>query len=83
MLYTNAAWRTGTSEVNMGDGLRRDWREICEAVINESDPTRLSLLIPELMAALDKDERSWRHTIPSFDASASEQTCAPLIRARP
>jgi len=46
----------------MADGVQKDWREICVAVTNESDSTRLTVLVQELIEALDKGERSWRHT---------------------
>jgi len=36
----------------------KDWRELCIAVTNESDPTKLSSPVQELIEALDKDERS-------------------------
>ena len=44
----------------MADGMQRDWRELCIAVTNESDPTRLSSLVQELIEALDEGARSWR-----------------------
>jgi len=49
------------SEVNMGDRVEKDWRELCVAVQNELDPTKLSLLIQDLIEALDRGERK-RHT---------------------
>jgi hypothetical protein len=55
----------------MADGMQRDWRELCLAVTNESDSTKLSSMIQELIEALDKGERSWRHTIPPSDAIAT------------
>ena len=45
----------------MTDGMMRDWRELCIAVTNESDSTKLSSLIQELIVALEEGERSWRH----------------------
>ena len=66
MLPTTAAFasiRTGTSEVNMADGMQRDWRELCAAVANESDTTKLSSLVQELIEALDKGKRGWRRRI--------------------
>lgn len=47
---------------------KRDWRELCFAVTNEQDSTKLSSLVQELIEALDKAERSWRHC--SFPAHA-------------
>jgi hypothetical protein len=44
----------------MASGMKRDWREVCVAVTNESDSTKLSALIQELIEALDRGERSWR-----------------------
>jgi hypothetical protein len=53
----------------MADGMQKDWRELCVAVTNESDSTKLTSLVQELIEALDKRERSWRHTIPPSVAS--------------
>ena len=50
----------GLSEVNMADGMKRDWRELCLAVTNENDPTKLGSLVQQLIEALDEGERSWR-----------------------
>ena len=47
----------------MAEGMQKDWRELCVAVTNESDPTKLSSLVQELIEALDKGERSWRPTV--------------------
>ena len=46
----------------MAEGVQRDWRELCVAVTNESDSTKLSSLVQELIEALDKGEQRWRHT---------------------
>jgi hypothetical protein len=46
----------------MSDGMQKDWRELCVAVTNERDSTKLSSLVQQLIDALDKGERSWRHT---------------------
>ena len=37
------------------------WRELCLAVTNEKDSTKLTSLVQELIEALDKGERSWCH----------------------
>ena len=47
----------------MADGMQRDWRELCAAVANESDTTKLSSLVQELIEALDKGKRGWRRTL--------------------
>ena len=47
---------------------KRDWRELCLAVLNEKDSTKLSSLVQELIEALDENERRWRHTSRSPDA---------------
>jgi hypothetical protein len=49
----SGAFRTGISEVNMADGMQKDWRELCVAVTNETDSTKLSSLVQELIEALD------------------------------
>jgi hypothetical protein len=58
----------------MADGMQPDWRELCAAVTNESDHTKLSSLVQELIEALDRGERSLRHTLPN--ASATNQEAA-------
>jgi len=60
----------------MVDGLQRDWRELCLAVTTESDPAKLSLLVQELIEALDKAEQSWRYSICSLDAIATNRETA-------
>ncbi len=57
----------------MADGMRYDWRELCVAVTNESDSTKLTSLVQELIEALDKGERSWREVIPPSDAIATNR----------
>lgn len=44
----------------MDDGIKKDWRDLCLAVTNERDSTKLSSLVKELIEALDRGERSWR-----------------------
>jgi hypothetical protein len=66
------------SEVDMSSGMQKNWREVCAAVTNETDPTKLASLVQELIEALDQGERSWREpgyaldTIPSNRKAASE-----------
>jgi hypothetical protein len=57
----------------MADGMQKDWRELCVAVTNESDSTKLTLLVQELIAALDRRERRWRHTACPPDAVAGNR----------
>jgi hypothetical protein len=38
----------------MSERKQKDWRELCAAVSNERDSTKLSLLIQELIEALDE-----------------------------
>jgi hypothetical protein len=45
----------------MAESIQQDWRELCVAVTNENDSTKLSSLVQELIEALDEGERSWRH----------------------
>jgi hypothetical protein len=66
MLRETAAFvsiRTGLSEVNMADRVEKDWRELCVAVTNERDSTKLTSLVQELIEALDRGEQSWCHAI--------------------
>jgi hypothetical protein len=55
----------------MARGMQKGWRELCVAVINERDSTKLTSLVQELIEALDRDERGWRHTLRPPDASAT------------
>jgi hypothetical protein len=57
----------------MADGMKKDWRELCVAVTNETDSTRLTSLVQELIEALDRGERSWRKPSPTPDAIAANQ----------
>ena len=71
-----ASIRTGISEMNMADGMQRDWRELCAAVANESDTTKLSSLVQELIEALDKGKRGWRRTLrPDAIETNRESAC--------
>jgi hypothetical protein len=56
----------------MADGMKRDWRELCVAVTNESDSTKLSSLVRELIEALDRGERSWRQPVPQSHTQSGE-----------
>ena len=60
----------------MADGLQKDWRDLCVAVTNENDPTKLSSLVQELIEALDQGERSWRPAVCPSDACAANQEAA-------
>jgi hypothetical protein len=42
----------------MADGLQKDWPELCAAVTNESDSTKPTSLVHELIEASDKGERA-------------------------
>jgi len=46
----------------MANGTKKDWRELCVAVTNERDSTKLGSLVQELIDALDRGERSWRQS---------------------
>lgn len=52
----------------MAVGTQKDWRELCVAVANERDSTKLSSLVLELIEALDRGERSWRQASCSHNA---------------
>jgi len=60
----------------MADGLQKDWRELCAAVTNECDSTKLTSLVQELIEALDLAERRWPPTIPPSDAIATNRETA-------
>jgi hypothetical protein len=52
---------------------QRDWRELCAAVVNETDSDKLDALVPELIRALDEGEKSWRQSICWPDAVAANR----------
>jgi hypothetical protein len=56
--------------------MQRDWRELCLAVTNEKDSTKLTSLVRELVEALDRGERGWRHTNRPPEAMAANQEAA-------
>jgi hypothetical protein len=64
------------TEVNMADGLQKGWRELCVAVTNEQDSTKLTSLVQELIEALDRGERGWRHPIPPSGPIAANHDAA-------
>lgn len=55
----------------MADGGQKDWRERCVAVTRESDSTKLTSLVQELIEVLDRGERRWRHNVYPPDAIAT------------
>ena len=57
----------------MADGVLKDWRELCVAVTNETDSTRLPSLVQELIEALDRGERSWRQPFPPSEPIATNR----------
>ena len=64
------------SEVSIADGMQRDWRELCLAVTNEKDSTKLTSLVRELVEALDRGERGWRNPIPPSGPIAANHDAA-------
>ena len=56
----------------MADGMQKDWRELCVAVTNETDSTKLTSLVQELIEALDKGERGWRSQHPTVSVNHGE-----------
>lgn len=56
----------------MADGMQKDWRELCAAVTNETDSTKLTSLVQELIEALDKGERGWRSHHPPISVNHGE-----------
>ena len=78
LLYTRRSIRSihRSIEVNMAEGTRKDWRELCVAVTNESDSTKLSSLVQELIEALDRGERSRGHFPCAPEAMATNQEAA-------
>jgi hypothetical protein len=60
----------------MADGMQKDWRELCVAVTNERDSTKLTSLVQELIEALDTGERRWRHPIPPSDTITTNRDAA-------
>ena len=54
----------------MADSVQKDWRELCVAVTNETDSTKLTSLIQELVEALDRGKQNWHHAIRPPNAPA-------------
>ena len=79
LFLTTSTIRNGVSEVNMADGMKRDWRELCLAVTNESDSTKLGSLVQQLIEALDAGERSWRQLTQSPDVQNARQRSGGLL----
>jgi hypothetical protein len=48
-------WRRGMAERN-----QKDWRDLCSAVVNETDSNKIGSLVQELIKALDESEQNWR-----------------------
>jgi hypothetical protein len=47
----------------VANAMKRNRRELCLAVTNESDSTKFSSPVQELIEALDRGERSWRDRV--------------------
>jgi hypothetical protein len=52
----------------MADGMQKDWRELCAAVVNETDSSKLSSLVQKLVEAL---EAGHQNTHPRMDLCAT------------
>ena len=74
LLYSSAS--TGVPEVTMADGMQKDWRELCVAVTNETNSTKLTSLVQELIEALDTGERSRGYASPMSDTMSANQHTA-------
>jgi hypothetical protein len=54
---------------------RKDWRELCTAVANETDSNQLGSLVQELIRALDERDQNWRSPIDPFpDRSIAQRS---------
>jgi len=60
----------------MADDMQKDWRELCAAVTNERDSTKLTSPVQELIEALDEGERSWRQPVRPPDAVETHRDSA-------
>jgi hypothetical protein len=60
----------------MADGLQKDWRELCVAVTNETDSTKLTSLVQELIEALDTGKSSYRSSMYPPDTIATNRETA-------
>ncbi len=47
----------------MANGMQKDWRELCTAVVNETDFNKLSSLVQKLVEALDEGRPNRRPRI--------------------
>jgi hypothetical protein len=55
---------------------KKDWRELCVAVTNETNSTKLTSLVQELIEALDTGERSRGYASPMSDTMSANQHTA-------
>lgn len=60
----------------MADGMQKNWRELCLAVTNETDSTKLSSLVQELIEALDSSHQIWHQTIRNADTAPTYREAA-------
>ena len=60
----------------MAGVMQKDWRKLCLAVTNETDSTKLSSLVQELIEALDSRQQTWRHNIYQSDTSITNRDAA-------
>ncbi len=44
----------------MAERNQKDWRDLCSAVVNETDSNKIGSLVQELIKALDESEQNWR-----------------------
>ncbi len=63
----------------MADGMQKDWRELCVAVTNEGDSTKLTSLVQELIEALDRANEARDTPIPPL--TQSQRISTPLKRS--
>lgn len=50
---------------------RRDWRELCAAIVNEPDPEKMFELAEELLAALEERQARIRTNVASTQDTAT------------
>ena len=58
---------------------QKDWRELCTAVVNETDSNELKFLVQKLVEALDAGRQNKRHSICSLDAIATNREAAKEV----
>ena len=65
----------------MAERNQKDWRELCTAVVNETDSNKLSSLVQKLVEALDQNRRPRIDPCGESLEPPESESLSPPIRA--